>query len=75
MGGPEGLQEASGTPDTSEKGFATLNSLRYAPKKHVGAIARWSKCEHGILTFFHRIGVKAFVLKVRNTTRLTLLFT
>ena len=33
MGVPEGSQEAVETPDPADRGFATLNTLRYAMKK------------------------------------------
>lgn len=55
MGVQDPSQEASGTPDPVEKGFATLNSIRYAPKSLF-----WPSSP----TYVLRIGVKVFVEKV-----------
>jgi hypothetical protein len=66
-----GSGEATGTPDPVEKGFATLNSIRYVAKRlHLIIKIPFMRDYTPVLSVAYadkvtRIGVKAMVHKVR----------
>ena len=65
----DGSQERTGTPDTVEKGLATINTLRYAlTLSSDGFVIISVFWNNGVAYHRYRIGVKAFVEKVSPTS-------
>lgn len=59
-----GSVDQTGTPEPVEKGIATINTLRSAPEKPKIVVALYQRIDQ-IAYIVFRIGVKAFVEKVR----------